>query len=92
MPKQPTPAAAAAAPPPTDRTEVGPQRYAPLSWDAALAVRAGIIKGPFPEDFNGTGFDPTAPTTARPGTEEKIRVLAARYARRERLFHPRDAK
>jgi hypothetical protein len=30
---------------------------------------------------------PRKPTTARPGTEAKIRVLAARARRRERLFH-----
>jgi hypothetical protein len=68
------------------------KRYAPLSWDAAVAIRAGIAPGPMPEDFNGPGFPPTNETKARPGTPEKIRVLAARYARRERLFHPEDAK
>ncbi len=67
-------------------------RYAPLSWDAARAVRDGLIPGPYPEDFNGKGFEPTAPTAGRPGTPEKIAVLAERYARREQLFHPRDAK
>ena len=70
----------------------GSPRYAPLSWDAAVAVRAGLLAGPYPEDFNGVGFTPPTPTPARPGTEEKIRVLAERYARREQLFHPRDAK
>ena len=69
-----------------------PHRYAPLSWDAAVAVRNGIIPGPYPEDFNGPGFDPQEPTAHRPGSEDKIRVLAERYARRERLFHPRDRR
>lgn len=31
------------------------------------------------------------PTTARPGSEEKIAVLARRWARGEALFHPDDA-
>jgi hypothetical protein len=30
------------------------------------------------------------PTNASPGSEEKIRVLMARAARREPLFHPND--
>ena len=85
------PAAAPPAAPPFLGHEAG-HRYAPLSWDAAQAVRAGFIPGPYPEDFNGPGFPPVEPTAARPGTDEKIRVLAERYARREQLFHPRDAK
>lgn len=31
------------------------------------------------------------PTTATPGSPEKIAVLRARFARREPLFHPLDA-
>lgn len=34
---------------------------------------------------------PALPTTAAPGTEEKIRIMAERYARREQLTHPYDA-
>lgn len=32
-----------------------------------------------------------APTSARPGTPEKLEVLAARAANGEALFHPHDA-
>lgn len=35
---------------------------------------------------------PAEPTTALPGSEEKIRVLEARAARGEQLHHPQDAK
>lgn len=34
---------------------------------------------------------PRAPTSARPGSDEKLAVMALRYARRESLFHPQDA-
>ena len=35
---------------------------------------------------------PCVPTTAMPGSEEKIEVLAGRVARGESLFHPRDLR
>lgn len=35
---------------------------------------------------------PAEPTSARPGTEEKILALAARVERGEHLWHPDDAK
>ena len=31
------------------------------------------------EDFRAEGVDPAAATEARPGTEDKVRMLAARY-------------
>lgn len=36
------------------------------------------------------GALPKEPTTAPPGSEEKIRVMTERAARREQLFHPLD--
>jgi hypothetical protein len=33
---------------------------------------------------------PQEPTTAQPGTEQKIQVMVERAARREQLFHPQD--
>jgi hypothetical protein len=35
---------------------------------------------------------PEVATKAAPGSPEKIRVLAQRFARRESLFHPDDVK
>lgn len=35
-------------------------------------------------------IDPLAPTSARPGSDEKINVLAARYAAGKPLWHPDD--
>jgi hypothetical protein len=38
------------------------------------------------------GKRPTRPTSALPGTPEKIEVMRARCERGEELFHPRDAQ
>lgn len=35
-------------------------------------------------------IDPTKPTGARPGSEQKVQVLEARYAAGTPLFHPDD--
>jgi hypothetical protein len=51
----------------------------------------GVNPALWPEDFMGPGWPTTLPTSATPGSEAKIAVLAARYARRESLFHPGDA-
>lgn len=56
----------------------------PQSW---LAVVLGLQ----PQDFYGPGL-PAAPTEALPGTADKVEVMAARYERRERLFHAGDAR
>lgn len=42
-------------------------------------------------NFTGIVAEPVAATEALPGTEEKIRILAARVARRESLWHRDDA-
>lgn len=47
--------------------------------------------GEFEEiDFDSLGIDPAAPTTAKPGTEEKVLMLAARYAAGVPLWHDED--
>ena len=35
---------------------------------------------------------PTRPTPAKPGSAEKLAILAERFERREPLWHPEDAK
>jgi hypothetical protein len=52
-----------------------------------FAVAFGL---PLPEDVNGELSLPESPTSARPGSSEKIAVLTERYAARTRLFHPSD--
>lgn len=42
------------------------------------------------EDFSAQGIDPAAPTDAKPGSEEKVRMLAARYAAGLPLWHAED--
>lgn len=41
-------------------------------------------------DFEALGIDPTKPTTAKPGSEEKVLMLAARYAAGVPLWHDKD--
>jgi hypothetical protein len=43
------------------------------------------------EDFYGRFQLPAAPTTALPGTPEKVAVLIMRAACRQALWHPQDA-
>lgn len=41
-------------------------------------------------DFEALGIDPGAPTEAKPGSEEKVLMLAARYAAGVPLWHDSD--
>lgn len=42
------------------------------------------------EDYLAMGIDPIKPTAARPGSEEKVLMLSARYAAGLPLWHDRD--
>lgn len=42
------------------------------------------------EDFSSLGVDPKIPTPAKPGSEDKVRMLAARYAAGLPLWHDED--
>ncbi|MCA8999030.1 MAG: hypothetical protein KDA80_18665 [Planctomycetaceae bacterium] len=49
------------------------------------------IDGAYPEeDFDFTSVDPITPTEAKPGSEDKVRMLAARYAAGVPLWHDGD--
>ena len=41
-------------------------------------------------DFESMGIDPKEPTVAKPGSEEKVLILAARYAAGVPLWHDSD--
>jgi hypothetical protein len=41
-------------------------------------------------DFDALGIDPAAPTAAKPGSEAKVIMLAARYAAGVPLWHESD--
>ncbi len=41
-------------------------------------------------DFDSLGIDPKEPTVAKPGSEEKVLILAARYAAGVPLWHDSD--
>lgn len=42
------------------------------------------------EDYLAMGIDPTRPTRARPGSEDKVLMLSARYAAGLPLWHDQD--
>jgi hypothetical protein len=42
------------------------------------------------EDFRALGIDPARPTEGKPGSEEKVQMLAARYAAGLPLWHEED--
>jgi hypothetical protein len=43
-------------------------------------------------NFNGNAPLPPLPTTAPPGSPEKLAVLEERTRRKQALFHPADAR
>ncbi|HEV3263397.1 MAG TPA: hypothetical protein VG013_41565 [Gemmataceae bacterium] len=43
------------------------------------------------EDFCGLGEPPPGPTSARPGSPEKVAILQQRARLHQRLWHPGDA-
>ena len=42
------------------------------------------------EEFDFSSFDPMIPTEAKPGSEDKVKMLAARYAAGVPLWHDED--
>jgi hypothetical protein len=42
------------------------------------------------EDFEALGINPGAPTPAKPGSEDKVSMLAARYSAGLPLWHTED--
>lgn len=42
------------------------------------------------EDFAAMGINPTCPTVAKPGSEDKVQMLAARYAAGLQLWNEED--
>ena len=42
------------------------------------------------EDFAAMGINPTCPTVAKPGSEDKVQMLAARYAAGLPLWNEED--
>lgn len=59
--------------------------------DVAEVEYSSHYVGQFAEDdFEAVGVDPQRPTEAKPGSEDKVRMLAARYAAGLPLWHNDD--
>ncbi len=48
------------------------------------------VEGEFVQEFDLSQIDPMIPTGAKPGSEDKVRMLAARYAAGVPLWHDSD--
>ena len=61
-------------------------------FDSNSMQRNGEFRTPDPRlaQFFATGVDPTQSTAARPGTEEKVLMLTARYAAGVALWNSHD--
>jgi hypothetical protein len=71
-----------------DEVELEEQEYLP---DTVEAEYSSEFSDKFEEiDFEALGIDPSGPTAAKPGTEEKVLMLAARYAAGVPLWHGSD--
>lgn len=44
----------------------------------------------YTQDLDLSGVDPMVPTVAKPGSEDKVKMLAARYAAGVPLWHDED--
>ncbi len=69
--------------------EVFPTADAESGMDAT-AVFDGYEQPYEEEDFEALGVNPLQPTPAKPGSEEKVSMLAARYAAGLPLWHDDD--
>ncbi len=65
--------------------------YSSTELDDVDAGFASDEECEFPEiDFEALGIDPACPTEAKPGSEQKVVMLAARYAAGLPLWHDED--
>jgi len=60
--------------------------------DLAIGMELSFddVEGEYEGDFDFTNVEPTDPTAAKPGSEDKVRMLAARYAAGVSLWHDSD--
>jgi hypothetical protein len=63
------------------------QDFASADIDSSEVVGEAVFEE---IDFESLGIDPGAPTVAKPGSEEKVLMLAARYAAGVPLWHEKD--
>lgn len=61
-----------------------------LPEDENVSYLAEYVAGYSEEDFGELGIVPNSPTEAKPGSEDKVMMLAARYAAGLPLWHDSD--
>ncbi len=58
----------------------------------SISIFHGARMSGWSEDHTGDDGPPAEPTNALPGTEKKLEALAARFGRREALWHDDDKR
>ncbi len=61
-----------------------------LAVGTELSFEAGIEEELGQDGLAFSGMDPLTPTGAKPGSEDKVKMLAARYAAGVPLWHDED--
>lgn len=67
--------------------EVNPDEDLAIGSELSFEEMEG---GEYVGDFDFTGVDPLVPTGAKPGSQDKVKMLAARYAAGVPLWHDSD--
>jgi hypothetical protein len=73
-----------------DDFELGDEAQATATEAGEYESSDGHIEYYTEEQFRARGVDPVRPTAAKPGSEAKVLMLAARYAAGLPLWHDRD--
>ena len=60
------------------------------SYSKTETLFAEFMEAEFEEDFKALGIDPSTATHAKPGSDEKVIMLAARYSAGLPLWHGED--
>ena len=60
------------------------------SYSKTESLFAEFMEAEFEEDFKALGIDPSTATHAKPGSDEKVIMLAARYSAGLPLWHGQD--
>ena len=60
------------------------------SYSKTESLFAEFMEAEFEEDFKALGIDPSTATHAKPGSDEKVIMLAARYSAGLPLWHGED--
>lgn len=70
--------------------EANPEDISAIGIESSYEIEEVSDEGLEFEPFDISGIDPLIPTEAKPGSEDKVKMLAARYAAGMPLWHDSD--